>query len=63
MCPIHRNGRHGNQRLLRESSFQRCKCGVAFGQPEVEAIGMDHDVDEVGIIEGSRRALEGRLIE
>ena len=53
--------------VMRGLAARRCSIasrrGIARGVAEAVAIGLDHDVDEVGIVERGRGALIGRVIE
>ena len=59
------DGRNGDRRLSREPHFNFIIPWIAGAgrEPVTMAIGMDDDRDEVGIVEGARRSLEGRIVE
>ena len=59
---LERDGRHRDDRRLRELSLQIVVLRLAFRQPEPPSVVMDHDVDMVRIVEGRRATLEALLV-
>src|SRR5271163_2256391 len=59
------DGRNGDRRLSREPHFNLIIPWIAGAgrEPVTMPIGMDDDCDEVGIVEGGRRSVEGRIVE
>src|SRR5580704_3250764 len=63
--PIDRDGWNGDLRLSREAHFNLIIPRIARAGREAVAmpVGMDDDSDEVGVVEGARRSVEGRIVE
>lgn len=57
------DARHADVRLLCEAGLQGRVRRVAGRQAMAVAVGVDHDVDEIGVVEGRRAALVGRVVE
>ena len=51
---------HGDVGLRRQARLDRIKGWVARYAAELVPVGMDHHVDEIGIVERNLAALEGR---
>ena len=60
---IDRHRRHFYCRLLRQTIFERLQRRIARLKAEEPPVTMDHDIHEVGIVEGDRGPSERRLIE
>ena len=54
------DGRHGDARLRREPRLDPRQRRIAGHQPEAVAVGMDHHLDEIRVVEG-RRALRSKV--
>ena len=62
-APLKYDRRHGDRRLLRERGFHGLKNRIARGIAETVAIRMNDHIDEIGVFEGNRRTIIGRIIE
>src|SRR3546814_18073870 len=60
---VERDRRDRDGRLRGEAAFHLLIRRVARREREAVAVGLDHDVHEIGVVEGFRRAGEGRLVE
>ena len=57
------DGGDGDLRLGGKLLLDRLQGRIAWRVPETVAIGMDHDLDEVRIVEGCRRPIESGIVE
>ena len=60
---IKRDGGNADLGFCRQAGFQRCESRVACRYPEAETIAVDNHIDEVRIIKGGSRPLEGGVVE
>src|ERR1700722_1474021 len=60
---IERDGWNLNRGLRRQAALQIGITRIAGGEPVAVTIAVDHDVDIIGIIEGRRGPVEGRIVE
>ena len=58
-----RDGRHRNRWLLRQALLDRLQRRVALRIAEAMAVGLDHDIDKIRVVEGTRALLIGRVVE
>ena len=58
-----RNCRHGDGRLGRQTLLQLFERRIASDGADPVAVGVEHHIDEVGIIEGFGSAVEGGVAE
>ena len=57
------DGWHADRRLLCELALDGLERGVAGDVAETVTIGMDYDVDEIGIVERDRRAVVSGIVK
>ena len=57
------DARHGDRRALGEAALDVVEARIAGRVAVAVPVGVDHDVDEVGIVERRRGVLEGRVVE
>ena len=62
-CPVEHDCRNSNRRPAGQLLFGARHPGIARHEAEADPVGVDHDVDEVRIIEGLGGALVGSLGE
>src|SRR5579872_6717901 len=60
---LKRNGWDSDPRLLRQCNFDLLIHGIARDIAEAMAIGMNHDVDKIGIVEGCGSLVVGGVIK
>src|SRR5262249_23318212 len=60
---VQRNGRHHDRGKRGEPLLHAFEIGIAGRITEAVAVGLDHDIDEVGIVERCLRALVWRVDE
>ena len=61
--PIERHGRNGDRRQGRELLFEALVRGCAVDLTEAVPVGVDDDVDVVGVLEGLARPVERGVVE
>lgn len=60
---VDRDGGDANRRLCGELRLDSRIGGIARNQPIAVTVGMDHDVDEIGVVERRRACLERRIVK
>jgi hypothetical protein len=60
---IQSDGGNADLGFCRQAGFPRCESRVACRCPETETIAVDNHIDEVRIIKGGSRPLEGGVVE
>ena len=60
---VERDGRYANPGKGGELLLDCFQAGVAGDPSEAMALGMNHDLNKIRIVEGSRGPLKGRVIE
>ena len=57
------DGRHRDPGLAGQQLFKRVEHGIARDEAEAMTVGMDDDVDEIGVVKCFGGAREGRVVE
>ena len=60
---IDRDGWNRDRRLGRKLCLDMGNRRISRHQPIAVPVGVNYDLDEIGVVEGFRRRLEGRVIE
>jgi hypothetical protein len=63
VAAVEADRRHRDRRLRRQAPLDARIRRITGDEPEAVAVRMDHHVDEVGVVERLRAALEGGVVE